>query len=170
MKGHDTGVKSLSRENSAAKMDEDRRQTCESAANLWKPQLHWSMFHPCCEKWSSSLVRGQRHVQWPFVDLGKPQEQMCLFLILCCFSSSEAQDAFILLLLPYRALMLWGCSEQIYKTKFSCMGMSLWTQSLCIAKTFMIRFHMKWSRPHVATFSQESEHERVTSVWSETTC
>lgn len=93
VKGRDTGVKSLSQENSAAKMDEDRRQTCESAANLCKPQLHWSMFHPCCEKWSRSLVWGQRHVHWPFVDLEKPQEQMCLFFIFWCLFSSEVQDA-----------------------------------------------------------------------------
>lgn len=175
VKGHDTGVKSLSQENSAAKMDEDRRQTCESAANLCKPQLHWSMFHPCCEKWSSSLVWGQRHVQWPFVDLEKPQEKMRLFFILWWFFSSDLQDAadpspklirpkLILLLFCYYSFIERWCSVAVQSK--SIKPNSVAWGCLCEVSLCALQKHLRsvctWNgRGHmyVATFSQGSKYE-----------
>lgn len=111
-------------------------------------------FIPAVKNGPVLQFRGQRHVQWPFVDLESLREQMCLFFILRCFfpksagcsrsnftnDQSKVNFAFILFLLFYRALMLHGCSEQIYKTKLSCT--SLWTQSSCVAETFTILSHV----------------------------
>lgn len=150
VKGRDTCVKSLSQENSAAKMDEDKRQTCESVANLWKAQPHWSVFHPCCEKWSTSSVWGQRHVQWPFVDLEKPQEEMRLFFILWWFFSPQKcrnapmiRPKFILLSFYYYCFVERWCSVAVQRKSIKPIQLH---GDVPVNSAFTIRLHMKWTR------------------------
>lgn len=117
-------------------------------------------FIPAVKNGPVLQFRGQRHVQWPFVDLENLWEQMCLFFILRCFSP-EVQEAadpispmirakLILLLFYFYCFIELLCSVAVQSRSIK----PNWVARLCELSLRALQKHLRFSPTCVHLLSE----------------